>query len=469
MIMFKKTLAKHTRKRIIVAAGLILVGVIGIVALLQIFAATSQLVLVSDKTSVKKDETFTVTVGINSGGERVTTAEAYITFDPALVSYVSSDYSTATLTAETPNANVGTNYVMMSRYTSSPVTSNIVVGKVTFKAIADSGTIPITVDMAKSSVYSVENLGENVLTGATNASIAIQQADPDPVPSESAQFTLSSSSGSVLKDAAFEVTVGINNHSTPISIGSAYITYDPTKLQYVSTDYSGSSFTDNTPDNSSGNGYVLLSRYSSTPAVNNIVIGKIQFKALVGTGSAAVGIDLGESHIYSATTGSSISDGTNTLSVALTTPPITSPDETDPDPNPNPNPNPTPNPAPTPVNQGTPVKPASPTKTSTGSTVKKTDYYLNGNYVGTNNPGSQDVTIDTSKLDPGDYELTTTTTDENGSTEESKQSFSILSASFLRSISGPVAIGLAIALAVLAFFVFKRLYKRAAPFYKTIH
>jgi hypothetical protein len=138
---------------------------------------------------------------------------------------------------------------------------------------------------------------------------------------------------SVEKDQTFIVTVGTDSGTEPISIGHARLTFDPTKVQYVSSDYANTSFTDNSPESTEGNGYVQLSRYTTQRPAGNLIIGRVTFKALASSGDLTINIDRQNSNVFSATDASDILAAVNgvTVSVREPAPPeVTTPTTPDP-------------------------------------------------------------------------------------------------------------------------------------------
>jgi hypothetical protein len=282
----------------------------------------------------------------------------------------------------------------------------------------------------------------------------------------SGEIILSSPVKELKKDQIIEVTVGINSAQEPVSIGHAYIIYDPSKLSYVSSDYNESSFKSDSPDAGLGKGYVLMSRYSTSPVSDNIIIGKIKFKVIATSGVVSVATDKSKSKIFSAKDASNILTSTQNFSANIATP------TTDPGPKPKPEPKPTTKPI---VDKkdyevGTKVTVKTPDTTSEGDKVASTDVFLEDDYVGTteNKKNENEIAIDTENLQQGQYEVKVKSKTDGGDVEESSQSINLVAKSFTTKFKLPIALsGLSIA-GLGGFFVIRFIYTKVAPFYKTI-
>lgn len=321
MIMFKRLIPK-TKKAKIASLLVVLFALVGTFVLLRIFAASSQITLTTNATSnLKKDDTFVVTVTASTGGEPVSIGQAYIAYDPAKLAYVSSDYTGSAFDSDSPEATTGNGFVLMSRYTTTRPSGNLLIGKITFKVLASSGSAALSVDQSRSYVFSAQD-ASNILTGVNNASVTI--SSPQTPTTASAQINMTASKTSVSKDETFVVSVNANSGSEPVTIGQAYLTFDPAKLAYVSTDYTGSAFPSDTPEAATGSGFVKLSRYttSNNPS-GNFLIGKVTFKAVAAGTTANIGVDTSKSAIHSLSDASNILDGANSLSITIASAPVT--------------------------------------------------------------------------------------------------------------------------------------------------
>lgn len=102
----------------------------------------------------------------------------------------------------------------------------------------------------------------------------------------SAALSLSSGSSSIEKDANFSITVNVSLQESNSSI-QVFVLYDASKLQYMSTDGSGSAY-DTAVGTSSGGGVVEITRYTSSGMVSGSgkKVATINFKGLAGSGTS---------------------------------------------------------------------------------------------------------------------------------------------------------------------------------------
>lgn len=119
----------------------------------------------------------------------------------------------------------------------------------------------------------------------------------------SATLTLSPSSGSYAQGASFTVALYENSGSVATPGVEAIMTYDASKLDFVSADTSGGVFTDCPVAPSGGNGTVSFQclKYGQT-FTGNQKVGNITFKSKAGTGSAVINF-ASNSGIYDAASG----------------------------------------------------------------------------------------------------------------------------------------------------------------------
>ena len=179
-------------------------------------------------------------------------------------------------------------------------------------------------------------------------------------------------SATVQKDSSFSVQVRLDTAGQQVDGVEAFLTYPADKLQYVAMSDSGSAFGLGFPS-SGGGGNIAIRRtvnpdVSSTVSGDNLLVMTVSFKALAGTGTAAVNYT-SQSRVTapSAGTGSVLS---NTLggSYTLSTPTAAQPPAAATQP---PATNTTPPPASTPPPTGSsrPQSPASNTQSSAAAPV----------------------------------------------------------------------------------------------------
>ncbi len=152
---------------------------------------------------------------------------------------------------------------------------------------------------------------------------------------ETGTIALSSSASSVTVGNTFVVTVTANTDAA-VTIAQSRLTYNPGAVVVENVDYAGSPFNNDTPDASSGSGYVLMSRYKGAPPFPNgsSLVAKITFRAIKDSGDAGISTVKADSALYSASTATDILSSTGGVSVALKAVPTAPPTEnpTSPDP-----------------------------------------------------------------------------------------------------------------------------------------
>ena len=165
-----------------------------------------------------------------------------------------------------------------------------------------------------------------------------------------ASLTLSPASGSYNVNSTFTVTVYENSGTEAVDSASADVRYDASKLQYVSHSFAGGAFDLCVASVPSGTVNLGCTRSSGTVTGNKIV-GKVTFKARVGSGSTPVTFDPSSAIIRS--DGTNIWNGnTSGGTYSLKTPP---PPPAPPAPSPSPSPTPAaPSPASPSPTPGTP-------------------------------------------------------------------------------------------------------------------
>jgi len=103
-----------------------------------------------------------------------------------------------------------------------------------------------------------------------------------------ASMSLTPSSQTVNVNNNFSAEIRVNTSSNAVAAVSAYLNFDTTRLQYVSTDYTGSAFDIQAEEVISGNS-IKITRGKLPPGVSstNALVAKVNFKA-IASGTAAV-------------------------------------------------------------------------------------------------------------------------------------------------------------------------------------
>lgn len=460
-----KKINSRTKKPKLISL-LIVVGfaLIGTFALLRMFAATNQVILTSSAASVKKDDTFFVDVTIDSGDQNVFVAQADIKFDPSKVAFVSPiDVAGSAFASATPETIIGENHIQISRYNISPKSGNLKLAKLNFKVIADSGTIPITVDSPNTHLTGGDGSVDIYNGSANSLSIPIHQTGGYE-PTQPSSVILTPNKTQVNKDETFNVSVNIDSGAELIDTAGLHISFDPQKVQFVGPpDYSQSGLASSALDeNTEGHsGYVNIARYSTeNQPSGNFNLANLTFKA-IASDDASFSVDISNSSIYKKSSDNNTDNiiGTaNSPKVNIVAPVV---------PPPPPPPPPPTEPAKPPIVIGKPIVVRTKPATSTGKKIVTTDYSLNGNYVGTTN-GNESISIPTDGLPAGNYKLRAHSTAEDGSTEDSSEDIKLKNPSILSKLGLPVAISASVILIAIVIFAVKMLYKQAVPFYKTL-
>lgn len=189
--------------------------------------------------------------------------------------------------------------------------------------------------------------------------------------SAAGSLSLGSSASSVNNGSNFVVSVRVNP-GVPVTGVETVTTYDQSKVQFVSIDTAGSGFSAAAYE-AGGSGKVSIDRFSISPVQGDLLVAKINFKAIAGSGTASFSVSGKTDSMGDASASSS-----GSASVAMTTPTAPNPNPpTNPNPNPPANPNPpttptNPNPTPSPSQPSTPGTPSAPGGSSGGGVKPST-------------------------------------------------------------------------------------------------
>ncbi len=164
------------------------------------------------------------------------------------------------------------------------------------------------------------------------------------------QFAITPSSTSVVNGNNITVTLRIDP-SSPASALDVNVSYDHTKLQYVSTNPAGSAFGSELGAPTGGGGTVHIVR-GITPgnaAVSgDALIAQVTFKALAGSGSTGLTLS-GEVAPFGEGGAIPTAPGSGTVSLTAPVVPVPAPPSPSPSPGPSPSPSPGPSPSPSPT------------------------------------------------------------------------------------------------------------------------
>ena len=100
-------------------------------------------------------------------------------------------------------------------------------------------------------------------------------------------LTLTPATGNISLGSNVTVTITENSSTTAVNAIEADLTYDQTKLEFVSIDTSTSPFNGLVARATGGNGTVFLADGTTTPTTGSQIVGTVTFKA-IGTGSTTI-------------------------------------------------------------------------------------------------------------------------------------------------------------------------------------
>jgi hypothetical protein len=129
-----------------------------------------------------------------------------------------------------------------------------------------------------------------------------------PASAAGASIYLVANKSTVASGGTLIVAVYMNGGGSPINAVESDLSYPAAKLQYVGLSYSGSAFSINTPSNGGGNGAVSIQNGSVSPVSGTGLVATVTFRALVGAGSAAIGVS-GSSSLVNANDNSAVAYG----------------------------------------------------------------------------------------------------------------------------------------------------------------
>lgn len=271
------------------------------------------------------------------------------------------------------------------------------------------------------------------------------------VSAASVQLTINVPNSSYRKGDTVDAQIKLNSAAEPITVAQIYTIYDPTLLQFESADYSNSSFSMNLPAGEQPDSRIVIGRFATSPVAGESIVGNLKFKVIAESGSTGLSVDSTSSKVFGKTQpeqnliGSYVGASFSIRSAAST------PDTTQSGQDevvivvPN---VPTNN-TPIVVDQGAIIKLETPSASNSGKKKVKTEYYVNDRLVGSSENGSQ-VQVDTSEMPAGTYEVASRSVLDDGTVEESSQTFVVESDSLFTKYKLPIIIGCCILLSLIA-------------------
>lgn len=136
----------------------------------------------------------------------------------------------------------------------------------------------------------------------------------------SGAISLSSSAATVTQGNQFTVTINASA-GEPISGVQAYVTYDASKLSFVSADYNSSAWSNElSQDTGGGSGYYQVARFTFTqPYPSTGRLARLTFQA-TSTGAATIGVSAANSLVYSGNTGQNILGSVSGTTITVNAP-----------------------------------------------------------------------------------------------------------------------------------------------------
>lgn len=423
-------------------------------------AASNQLYLTPVDGSVQINTNVAVQVRIDSGTDTVNAVQANLSYDPAKFQFVSIDGAGSALPLEA-STQTSSGSVMMARATSGggvPPSGDFLFATVTFKALVGTGTASIDIAAGSHVVRSTDSQDLLTASGGATYTLTSPAASPTPTPAPTATPTpaptptptpvasgtptpsptvvptvvptatpapaagslfFSPSAASVASGSNVSLELRENSGTTQVNAVQANVTYDATKLEFVSVDDTGADFGLSAVTNASS-GQIMITRATAggAPALTGSkLIAKVVFKALTSAGATKVEFASTSNLVSVAATDilSSRQSATITVTGGATT-------TVTPTPKPGTTPAPTPAPAPKPVvtsvTGSTKKLPVTGTIALTAPAVgANPTFTVDGKSVGSN--------IDTTELSNGTHIVTATVTDGAGNSNKVTQQITV--------------------------------------------
>ncbi len=178
----------------------------------QVFAGTNTIGLNSSAGTVTKDGIFTITVVLNAQ-DPIDVAQAYVTWDTSKVSYQSADYGGTAFGNDTGDTVAGSGYYQSSRFRTPPFTTgSLTLVRLSFQAIASSGSAAFGVTGANSFAYSG---GTNFLTSVTGVSVNLTAPVSNTPPPAGTTVQTSGGSGTGASTVVSTPAATSGNNGTP--------------------------------------------------------------------------------------------------------------------------------------------------------------------------------------------------------------------------------------------------------------
>lgn len=159
----------------------IMAGVVAGLLLLRSFAAGSaNLYITPATTTVDVNNNVTMNVMLDTAGGQVDAAQIFISYDPGKLQYVSADFNGTSLNDFPQTPTVGSGEVSFIKISFTPQSGNLLLAKLTFKAIAGSGSTQLAHTASSEAAYQ----GNSVIGARNGATINLNTPSTTPPPSD---------------------------------------------------------------------------------------------------------------------------------------------------------------------------------------------------------------------------------------------------------------------------------------------
>jgi hypothetical protein len=259
------------------------------------------------------NQTFTVSLNMNTGGDNVSAVDLHVAFDPTKVQAQSVTAGTmlpVVLVAGAFDNTAGTATITLGSQPTTPANGSGTVATITFKAIASGST---SVNYAVTTQTASVGKTGNTLNSAAGSAITISSgatptptgtASPSPTPTKtpSPTPTATPTPGKVVNltmapvtlntttNQTFTVNLNMNTGPDQVSAAELHLTFDKARLQAQSIT-AGTMLpvllTAGTFDNAAGTASIIVGSQPTAPVTSSGTVATITFKALA-TGTAAV-------------------------------------------------------------------------------------------------------------------------------------------------------------------------------------
>lgn len=153
-------------------------AVIGVLILLAARASTTQLYLTPASGTYASGSIISVDLRMNSGTEAVNAVEAYVTYAPDLLEYVSTSADGGVFDVATPSSGAASGVVTISRGSVAGISGDQKIATVVFRALKDG---PAAVSLGSNSVLLSAASSANIAASFGGSSFRIGGIAPQPV------------------------------------------------------------------------------------------------------------------------------------------------------------------------------------------------------------------------------------------------------------------------------------------------